>query len=36
MEFRWIQMDAFDKREEYFIENVKREEIGGGGGEERF
>lgn len=22
--------------EEYFIENVKREEIGGGGGEERY
>lgn len=29
-------MDAFDKCEEYFIENVKREEIGGGGGEERY
>lgn len=29
-------MDAFDKREEYFIENVKREEIGGGEGEERY
>lgn len=29
-------MDTFDKREEYFIENVKREEIGGGESEERY